>query len=343
MSKEIFISHAQKDQLLIDEFVDLLQTGININSDSIFCTSLEGLGILPGENIIDHIKTQIEAPQVVITILTPNYYHSEFCLCELGATWAMSHNIIPFIVPPLKYEDIRGVLTGIQVISIENQDRMNEFFTHITTIMGIKKPNFARWASKSSKFINKLDIIISSIDFSKQIFPKDHEKIVSRLEQATIYIDELESEIEKTKEINEKLKKCKNAEEVKKIESEYSENGENEIFTNLLEVIEDNLSEFDKEIARYIIYEKFELPYNPDFQYYKDEYDDAVRRKIIDLENKEVNWSNRKVNRLEESIIQLENFVYNEASENFDEYHENKYDIPPELDNSEFWEIHFKI
>ncbi len=41
----LFISHAEVDKPLVDPFVDLLQTGIDVPRTSIFCTSLEGMGI----------------------------------------------------------------------------------------------------------------------------------------------------------------------------------------------------------------------------------------------------------------------------------------------------------
>jgi len=99
--KEIFISHATKDKLLADALVDLLETAMEIPSSSIFCSSLDGLGVPSGKDFIQFIKEQIQQPKVVITLLTENYFASEFCLCELGATWAMSHNILPLLVPPI--------------------------------------------------------------------------------------------------------------------------------------------------------------------------------------------------------------------------------------------------
>lgn len=39
----LFISHSSADKYLIDAFVDLLQTGIGLNHNQVFCTSLENV------------------------------------------------------------------------------------------------------------------------------------------------------------------------------------------------------------------------------------------------------------------------------------------------------------
>jgi len=49
---KVFISHSVKDKELANAMVDLLQTGIGINTNDIFCSSVEGLGIPGGANFI---------------------------------------------------------------------------------------------------------------------------------------------------------------------------------------------------------------------------------------------------------------------------------------------------
>ena len=55
------------------------------------------MGIPGGTNFVDHIKSQIQKPDLILLMLSPNYMESMFCLCELGAGWAMSHDMIPII------------------------------------------------------------------------------------------------------------------------------------------------------------------------------------------------------------------------------------------------------
>ncbi len=40
---KIFVSHAAKDAELVEDFVDLLQLGVNVNPDDVFCSSEESI------------------------------------------------------------------------------------------------------------------------------------------------------------------------------------------------------------------------------------------------------------------------------------------------------------
>ncbi len=81
--RPFFISHAVKDQKLVDALVDALTTSGVASPDDIFCSSLEGMGIPRGQNFIDFIKGQLDRPRLVVIILSQNYYESAFCMCEL--------------------------------------------------------------------------------------------------------------------------------------------------------------------------------------------------------------------------------------------------------------------
>lgn len=64
MEKLIFISHANKDKDLVEAIVELIEEGIGVPENQIFCSSLKGYGIPVGENFISYIKSQIQAPEL---------------------------------------------------------------------------------------------------------------------------------------------------------------------------------------------------------------------------------------------------------------------------------------
>ena len=67
----IFISHAAKDEQLVEEFVDLLQVGIGVHPDDIFCSSLPGMGISPPGRISSgYIKAQVTNPDLVLLMIS---------------------------------------------------------------------------------------------------------------------------------------------------------------------------------------------------------------------------------------------------------------------------------
>lgn len=177
MSSEIFISHAVKDKAIADALVDLLLTSTKISSDQIFCSSLEGLGIPPGVNFVDYIKGKIQKPKAVIALISPNYLGSQFCMCELGATWAMSHDLLPLLVPPLTFEQVKGVLTGVQLARIDDATGLSELTDRLLTLTGTPVGASSRWEVKRNTFIKetlpkvlkkiKNPITVSEVDFKK--------------------------------------------------------------------------------------------------------------------------------------------------------------------------------
>lgn len=76
--KPIFVSHANADKDLVGKFVDgLLLPGLDITTNEVFCTSLEGMKIPAGQSFIDFVKQQIQSPKVLLMLLTPNYGSSD--------------------------------------------------------------------------------------------------------------------------------------------------------------------------------------------------------------------------------------------------------------------------
>jgi hypothetical protein len=84
----IFISHSSKDEAIVKLFTDkILQLGLHIGLDKIFCTSIQVTTIATGEDFRTVIKERLMKATHVIQIITPNYKESEVCLNEMGAAW----------------------------------------------------------------------------------------------------------------------------------------------------------------------------------------------------------------------------------------------------------------
>jgi hypothetical protein len=60
----VFISHAVKDRALVQEIVSLIEEGMGIPEEEIFCSSLNGYGIPNGKNFVTFIKEQLLDPKV---------------------------------------------------------------------------------------------------------------------------------------------------------------------------------------------------------------------------------------------------------------------------------------
>ena len=86
-STTLFISQADSDTVLVKALVRLLESGIGVPPKDIFCTALKGQGIKPGADFKESIREQLGDATCVIAVITPRFYTSAFCMCELGGAW----------------------------------------------------------------------------------------------------------------------------------------------------------------------------------------------------------------------------------------------------------------
>ena len=105
--KKIFISHSSKDKDIIKDFTNLvLGLGIGISSEDIFCTSIEDMTMKNGEDIRQHIKTNILTADYSFLMISQNYKTSEICLNEMGAVWTANNRVKYYILPNSGFEHI---------------------------------------------------------------------------------------------------------------------------------------------------------------------------------------------------------------------------------------------
>ena len=124
MKKEIFVSHATKDEVLVNAFVDIiLSNGLNIPINKIFCVSTEGSKIESGEKWRDSIKEGLESAKLNFLIITPNYKESEVCLNEMGAAWLSNALVVPLIVEPINYKTVGVIHEPTQIEKLLNEDK----------------------------------------------------------------------------------------------------------------------------------------------------------------------------------------------------------------------------
>jgi len=220
--KKVFISHSTKDKDLVDAFVDLLQTGIGIPTNEIFCSSIEGTNIPPGKNVIEYIKEQLQSPQIVIAILSPSYYESTFCICELGATWALTNEMLPLLVPPLNYENIKDVLTAVQLSRIDNDLQLSQMRDRLVSVLGLRTQETTRWEQKRNQFLRKAKELLSAVAPPTRISFKEHQELEAKYQALLSDIEELQIQNEKHEQYISELEQAKDAASVANIRKKYT-------------------------------------------------------------------------------------------------------------------------
>ena len=204
MSNLIFLSHSTKDKDLVDRFVDFLDVTFKIDRSEIYCTSLKGTKrIRTGDNFINDIRENITSTEVVL-YLTPNFLKSNFCLSELGASWALGKKIYPILVPPLEKEALKSTpLNGVaQFLELKSEDALFDMADEFKDMGIINEISTGLLKAKARSFFEdmpKLLFVESEDNISKGEYDKvkkEMDEIMdNNIEQEQI-IRELKNEIE---------------------------------------------------------------------------------------------------------------------------------------------------
>ncbi|KAA0131593.1 toll/interleukin-1 receptor domain-containing protein [Gimesia chilikensis] len=152
----IFVSHAVKDAELVEDLVDLLQVGVGVHPDEMFCSSLPGMTIPTGQDFVNYIKGKVSDPEFVLLVISPEFLRSQFCNNEVGASWAKSLPIHPILVPPTSYNDVKGVLLGVQAGKIDDKECLNDLRDDLIEKLGFKALRTSHWERKRDRFLKSL-------------------------------------------------------------------------------------------------------------------------------------------------------------------------------------------
>lgn len=254
--KKIFISHSQKDLPIVDSFVDDLLVGaLSVKRNKIFCTSKEGTKINSGEDWRGEIQKALQSSKITILIITPNYKQSEMCLCEMGAAWVTSSELIPFIVEPITYSRVGVPLENRQVEKLLDHGSLDRLRDIVREKLDISPEDIKSdcWTIKKEEFLKKVKAHLEENPFQDVLSREEFDRVLKENRALEKNIQSLSDENDRLKKINEDLKKTKDRNDVRAIEGKYVENDSMGEFINLCERVSENLKQLEP-VIRYVVF-----------------------------------------------------------------------------------------
>jgi hypothetical protein len=174
---KIFISHATIDAQLAEALINLLETGIGVPHKDIFCSSQRS-SVPNGDFFVKRILVELNAAELIISLLSQSYLKREFCLAEVGAALsrriAGSAKFYSLYIPPVGTSDLGGVLHGVQSGLIQSPPSMGELRDIVTG--GVYDYPTSVWQAKLDIFINTATRFVArriGEDLSKKITVQD--------------------------------------------------------------------------------------------------------------------------------------------------------------------------
>jgi TIR domain-containing protein len=152
--KLIFISHSTKDMWLVTPFVEkILNLGLGIPRAKIFYTSNKDTTIKSGQDFKRVIKNNLIGSKAVIQIITDNYKQSEICLNEMGAAWLLASKVIPFVFPPIRFDNVGFIHNTTQLLKISDEADLFKFQDDHPELKGVAKINQANYHQQVKDFL----------------------------------------------------------------------------------------------------------------------------------------------------------------------------------------------
>lgn len=253
-SRPIFLSHAAADKILADHFEKLLTKVLNITSDDIFCTSLEGQGVKKGDNFVESIRGQVTGAKAVVALISPAYLDSAFCMAELGAAWALSTYRLPIVVPPNDFKVMDATLLGIAGIKLDDQDQLTQALEELCAEVDLAVPAMHQRNRGLRDFFREWPAIQSELKGPSRIAVSVHYDVLKARDTALEERDAAEADLRKAEAEIAELRKAKNADDVARITAQFANSNWEDDFDNALNEIRKLYPELGgQEIVRLII------------------------------------------------------------------------------------------
>lgn len=155
-TKRIFISHSSKDKEVMEMFTDnILQLGIGLSHEDIFCTSIEEMGIRNGEDIRQHIKNNVQGADFSILMISKNYKESEICLNEMGAVWAADNRVRYYLLPNVDFKEIGWLCDTNKADILNNSVVLDALKEELTDFYGLPHKG-GIWSRQRENFVEYL-------------------------------------------------------------------------------------------------------------------------------------------------------------------------------------------
>ena len=155
-AKRIFISHSSKDKDIMEKFTDdILQLGIGLSHEDIFCTSIEEMGIKNGEDIRRHIRDNVQLADFSFLMISKNYKQSEICLNEMGAVWATDNQVRYYIMPDVDFKEIGWLCDAYKASKLDDPVVLDTLEQELTDFYGLPRKG-AIWSRHRQNFIDYL-------------------------------------------------------------------------------------------------------------------------------------------------------------------------------------------
>jgi hypothetical protein len=156
----VFISHSSKDAPLALALIELLTSGLGLQSHQIRCSSVDGYRLPVGVNTETKLREEVNASRVVIGLITPNSLASAFVMFELGARWGANQFLAPLLAG-VKPSELTGPLSLLNALSSNNEAQLHQLLRDVSKQLGLTlqdPASYVRYISAVRQFSQDIPV-----------------------------------------------------------------------------------------------------------------------------------------------------------------------------------------
>lgn len=336
---DLFLSHAVADRHLVDAIIKLLEGGMGLAPNQIFCTSFDEQGIPAGRDFSVYIRKElVEEAKVVVALVTPQYYDSAFCLCETGAAWASNKQFVPLLTPPISYHDLRGALYGKQGMLINDPQKLDALLDQLRHLVQ-HEPSTTRWNRRRDEFLKDLPSLLAAMKPLGSITAAEGDKLKQErdhYQQESVALDE---RVERLQEQVAALEKAKSADEVRAIRRDFSD--EDDTFEELLRDAHEAMRDLPRAVRMALFYDRRQEAFLPGYDEWQNAPTQAVEENLLhEADGKFTpNDIHPKIIRAQDALNDLAKFA-SHVSPEFRHDYETEHDDLLVASSRKFWDRH---
>jgi len=153
-SIDVFISHSNQDSDIAETLIELLESALDLPSDSIRCTSVDGYRLPAGASTDDSLRREVHNSKVLIGLITSNSMESPYVLFELGARWGSDKSMFPVLAKGAKHEILGGPLNGLNVLNGNREAELHQFVEDIAQELDLEVGRTSQYRKYISRFVD---------------------------------------------------------------------------------------------------------------------------------------------------------------------------------------------
>jgi hypothetical protein len=135
---------------------------IGIERGRIFYSSAHGYGMGLGQNFIQRLKEELSGEVLVIFLMSDNFFDSTMCMCEMGATWVMTKEHVPILIPPFDFNKVKGVFPNTQGMKISDRMAFTELAELLMEYFGMEPFKHLHWERDRNRICDRIDELLAA-------------------------------------------------------------------------------------------------------------------------------------------------------------------------------------